>query len=221
MRTLVPFAVILSVVAIFYGCSDPVQPDDPVTIIDGPAYFPMHDGDTWYYIRVSDNARLTRHIEGDTTVNGYTCKRLFLGTGVDEAWSITSARFAQHIVGECWWFDPPLDIPLDLKKGKAYSFSSLGRVLESCESDADSMRSTGSLMFDGYVSKDISGITVDSCLKINYNYVSTIYYKDGHTQDFPDAYSEIWGKGIGLLDNGSIVLLSATINGVELPKRAK
>ncbi|MGB5107688.1 MAG: hypothetical protein WBP42_13340 [Candidatus Zixiibacteriota bacterium] len=219
MRTLVPFLAVFAIFAVLFGCSDPVDPEDPIFIIDGPAYFPVNDGDTWYYTRLSDNAMLTRHIDGDTTVNGYSCKRLFLGPEVDEAWSITSARFAQHIVGECWWFDPPLDIPLDLEKGKAHSFSSLGRVLESCESDADSMRSMGTLVFDGYVSKEISGVMVDSCLKIHYDYVTTIYYKDGRSQNIPEAYSEIWGKGIGLLDNESIVLLSAVINGVELPKR--
>lgn len=216
MRTLVPFAVILSVVAFFYGCSDPVQPDDPVTIIDGPAYFPMHDGDTWYY-----NSSIIRKVDGDTTVNGIQCKRVFLGTETDQAWTVDSQGFAQHLFEGYLWFDPPLRIPFNMKKGVPFNFSSLGRISDAFESDADSIRTAGSLHFDGYVSRVRNNVTLDSCLKFDYSYIDKIYKKNGTVIEDTSSYSEVWAKGIGMIEDGDWFLDLAVINGVELPKRAK
>lgn len=216
LRQIIAMLLLGLVLGIVAGCNDkPTDNNKPVKITDGTAYFPMHDGDIWYYNSFNTIIR----VEGDTAVNGFACKRVFLGNEVDQAWSLTQQRFAQHLIAGCWWFDPPLDIPLDLEKGKAYSFSSLGRVLETCESDADSMRSIGTLTFDGYVSEEVNNTTVDSCLKLDYDYVTTVYYKDGRTESIPSEYFELWGKEIGLIYNGDIFLDLAIIDGDTIPKQ--
>lgn len=213
MRTLVPFLVLFVIIAALVACSDPVDPEDPVVIIDGPAYFPMHDGDTWHY----NSSNFIRKVDGDTTVNGISCKRVFLGIETDQAWKVDSERFTQHLFEGYLWFDPPLEIPFNLEKGKPFSFSSLGRISEAFESDADSIRTAGTLLFDGYVTHVVSRVTLDSCLKLDYHYIDKIYLKNGTVVEDTSSYTEIWAKGIGMVDDGDWFLDMAIINGVEFP----
>ncbi len=214
MRILVPFLVIFSVVACIVGCSDPVEPEKKVEMVDAAAYFPMHNGDTWYY----NSGNIIRKIDGDTTVNAVLCKRVFKGADTDQAWSISSQSFAQHLFDGFLWFDPPLQIPLNMVKGTPFQFSSLGRISDAFTSDADSIRSFGTLSFDGYITRTLNRVTLDSCFKLDYNYISKVYLKNGTVAEDTSRYSEIWAKGIGMIDDGDLFLDLARINGVDIPK---
>lgn len=189
------------------------DPDPKVQIRAAAEYFPTHEGDTWYY----EDFNFVRKIEGDTVINGYTCRRVLLGRETDQAWSITAERFAQHLFEGFLWFEPPLQIPFDLVKDEPYRFSALGRVGEAYESDLDSVRTGGTLTFAGYVSRRVAGKTVDSCIRLDYAYSDTLYFKDGSSEINLVAYSELYARGIGMVYDGSWVLDRAVIDGVTKP----
>ncbi len=214
MRILIPFLAILAVVAYIVGCSDPVEPEKKVEMVDAAAYFPMHNGDTWFY----NSGNIIRKVDGDTTVNGVLCKRVFKGVETDQAWTLDSQSFAQHLFDGFLWFDPPLQIPLNMVKGTPLQFSSLGRISDAFVSDADSIRSFGTLSFDGYITRTLNQVTLDSCFKLDYNYVSKVYLKNGTVAEDTTVYSEIWAKGIGMIDDGDLFLNLAIIDGIETPK---
>lgn len=213
---LLPISLALVMMA---GCSRKgSDPNEVIRIIDGEAYFPMADGDTWYY----NSGNFIRKVDGDTTVNGYSCKRILLGGETDQAWSLTGERFAQHLLDQgCWWFDPPLQIPLDLVKDVAYEFTAKGLLAEGCVSTAgvDSLVVSGKLTFAGYFSKEVNRVTLDGCLRIDYDYTTTVYFSPGSSETFPVKYSEYYAKGIGMIDDGDWVLNVALINGVLVPER--
>ncbi len=214
MRNLISFCAIIVACAWLFGCDDgPVEPADKVKMVNAQAYFPMNNNDTWFY----NNSSITRRIDGDTTVNGYLCKRLLKGPDTDQAWSLTAQRFAQHLFEGYLWFDPPLTIPLDMVKGTPVQFSALGRISDAFQSDADSIRSAGSLAFDGYVTRTVNQVDLDSCFKLDYAYIDKIYLKNGTVIEDTSSYSEIWARGIGLIDDGDLKLDRAIINGVEVP----
>ena len=190
MRILVPFMAILVVVACVVGCSDPVEPDDKVVMVDAAAYFPMHNGDTWYY----NSGNLIRKVDGDTTVNGVLCKRILKGPETDQAWSINAQSFSQHLFDGFLWFDPPLQIPLNMVKGTPFQFSSLGLVSDAFISDADSIRSYGALAFDGYITRKVNNVDLDSCFKLDYDYISKVYLKNGSVVEDTSRYTGNLGK---------------------------
>jgi hypothetical protein len=215
LRTTILLLAVLALAIIGCSCSGGTDPEPKVTIVNGPAYFPMSDNDTWYY----NSSSIIRKIDGDTTVNGVVCKRVFKGNETDQAWSITAERFAQHLLEGFLWFDPPLQIPLNMVKGDPVQFSSLGLVAAGFVSDADSFRTFGKITFDGYATRTLNQVDLDSCLKLDYDYVTKVYFKNGSVLDDSTKYTEYWAKGIGLLDDGDLHLDRAIINGVELPKR--
>jgi hypothetical protein len=215
LRTAILLLASLALATIGCSCSGGTDPEPKVTIVDGPAYFPMSDNDIWYY----NSSSIIRKVDGDTTVNGVVCKRVFKGSETDQAWSLTTERFAQHLLEGFLWFDPPLQIPLNMVKGDPVQFSSLGLVAAGFVSDADSFRTYGKITFDGYASRTLNQVDLDSCLKLDYDYVTKVYFKNGSVLDDSTKYTEYWAKGIGLLDDGDLHLDRAIINGVELPKR--
>jgi hypothetical protein len=198
----------------------PDGPGDHPKIVGGERYFPMADGDTWFY----NSAAVIREVDGDTTINGYVCKKVLQGTVTAQAWSITSERFAQHLLEETYIFDPPLEIPLDLEKGTPHEFNSLGINSAAIPGSqdpvqVDSVRTIGKLSFDGYVTKTINQVDLDSCIKLDYDYTDHVYYADGDSILFPNQYSEYYARNIGLIDDGDIVLDQARIDGVMVPQR--
>lgn len=214
MRILIPFLTIFAAVAIFVGCSDPVEPEVKVVMVNAASYFPMGNGDTWYY----NSGNTIRKVDGDTTVNGVLCKRILKGPDTDQAWSINAQTFSQHLFDGFLWFDPPLQIPLNMTKGTPFQFSSLGLVSDAFTSDADSIRSYGALSFDGYITRKVNNVDLDSCFKLDYDYISKVYLKSGTVIEDTSRYSEIWAKGIGMVFDGDIALDLANINGVDTPK---
>lgn len=196
------------------GCNDKsVPPTKPVQIVNGESYFPMHDGDIWYY----NSGNFIYQVDGDTTIDGVVCKRVLKGGETDQAWTVNSQRFAVHLLEGFMWLEPPLDIPLNLVKSEPHQFSSRGLVAEGFVSDADSFRMSGTLTFGGYVKRTINLVELDSCIQLDYVSKTRIYFKNGTTLDDDAAYSEYYARGIGLIYNGDIGLDEAIINGVHLP----
>lgn len=203
--------------SILTGCGDdPVEPEDPPQIVNGEEYFPMADGDTWYY----NSANVIRQVDGDTTINGSVCKKVLQGNFTHQAWSLTSERFAQHLLERTFVFDPPLEIPLDLVKGEPHEFNSLGIVDDSYNPEAiDSVRTIGTLTFDGYITRMVNQVDLDSCIKLDYDYTDYVYFSDGVSITVPTQYTEYYARGIGLIDDGDLGLDQAQINGEWVPQR--
>ncbi len=199
------------------GCGDdPPEPPPKSKIIAGERYFPMHDGDIWYY----NSANTIRMVDGDTTINGYNCKRVMEGIITTQAWSLTSERFAQHLLDRTVSFDPPLQIPLDLMEGEPHGFSSLGLVDPANNpGNIDSIRTFGEITFAGYVTRRINNVDLDSCIKIDYDYIDSVWFSDAEPIGAASQYSEFYARGIGLIDDGDLLLDQAKINGVMLPKQ--
>ncbi len=215
--TLSLIALCALLLLILSGCNDkPPKPEEKVRIVNGTEYFPMNDGDTWYY----NSGIFIRKVDGDTVIDGQTCKRVLLATETDQAWSLTSERFAVHLLDGYMWVDPPLDIPLDLVKDEPHNFSSLGLITEGFVSDADSFRIFGTLTFAGYVTRTIGQVDLDSCLQLDYSSITKIYFKNGDVIDDVADYTEFYARGIGMIYDGTWGLDAALINGVQLPKSA-
>ena len=212
------FLVIPVLVLLVAGCGKkPVPPEDPPKIVAGERFFPMHDGDIWNY-----TTGVIRKVDGDTTIGGYPCKRVLQASVTSQAWSITSERFAQHLLDGSIEFMPPLAIPLDLQKGTPHEFNSLGINHDAVPGSndplqVDSVRTMGTLSFDGYVTRTINNVDLDSCIKLDYDYVDSVYFADDTVEPFSSQYSEYYARGIGLIDDGDIQLLQATIDGETKP----
>jgi len=166
----------------------------PVRIMDGPEYFPMADGDTWYYTNAASQ-KLTRVVSMDTTVNGVVCKRIRENGATEEAWAIDSTGFYVHLLTDVYHyrFVPPLKIPFDLVLEAPYNFSSDVYWLDS------TAVISGTLKFKGYVAFDAPAGHFENVIKLYY---------------IPDGYYEHYAKGVGLLDNEDMVLDSAFVGGV-------
>ncbi|SYZ72304.1 exported hypothetical protein [Candidatus Zixiibacteriota bacterium] len=177
------------------GCSSSNK-SEPVKLTDGAAYFPIADGDTWYFSAFGGR-KVVRTVSGDTTINSLTCKRILENDTTQEAWSVDAAGFKTHLLIRDHWFDPPLLIPFNLEQGKPYSFSSTVYFIVNDTTYQSPVE--GTLTFDGYVNKTVPAGTFGNVIKLHY---------------LPDDYSEFYGKGVGLLDNGDYVLDSAFIDSV-------
>jgi hypothetical protein len=199
------------------GCSS--KPNNPilVKINDGVRYFPVQQGNKWFY----NNGQYSRLLDGDTTISGTLCLRLMQNGETEEAWTLTSARFAQHLLAGFLWFDPPLQIPLNLEKDKPFQTSALGRIAPGFESPIDSARFTGTLTFIGYSQQDVADVKLDSCIGLHYNMKTIIYNHSGVSDTTTDVYDEYYARGIGLVlltdPKDTRYLDSAIIGGVKLP----
>jgi hypothetical protein len=180
-------------------------------------YFPVQQGNKWFY----NNGQYSRVLSGDTTIAGTLCQRLLQNGETEEAWTLTSARFAQHLLAGFLWFDPPLQIPFNLEKDKPHETTALGRIAPGFTSNIDSARFTGTLTFTGYSQKDVADVTVDSCIGLHYIIKSTIYYHSAAADTSTDIYDEYYARGIGLVlltdPNDTRYLDSAIINGAKVP----
>jgi hypothetical protein len=210
-------ALLLIVLITAWGCSNKATNPQAVTIKDGKRYFPVQQGNKWFY----NNGQYSRVLSGDTTVAGILCQRLLENGETEEAWTLTSARFAQHLLSGFLWFDPPLQIPLNLEKDKPYQTSALGRVAPGWTSPIDSVRFEGTLTFIGYFQKDVADIVTDSCIGLHYIIKSTIYNHSAAIDTSTDVYDEYYARGIGLVlwtdPEEPRYLDSAIINGIKVP----
>jgi hypothetical protein len=210
-------ALFLITIATVWGCGDKGTDPKPVTIRDGMRYFPVEQGNKWFY----NSGQYARVLSGDTTIAGTLCQRLLENGETEEAWTLTSARFAQHLLAGFLWFDPPLQIPLNLEKDKPHQTTALGKIAPGFTSSIDSARFAGTITFTGYSQKDVADVAVDSCIGLHYIIKSTIYFHSAEADTSTDVYDEYYARGIGLVlwtdPEEPRYLDSAIINGVKVP----
>ncbi len=210
-------ALFLIVLITAWGCSKKSTEPQAVTIKDGMRYFPVQPGNKWFY----NNGQYNRVLSGDTTISGTLCQRLLENGETEEAWTLTSARFAQHLLAGFLWFDPPLQIPLNLERDKPHQTSALGRIAPGWESPIDSVLFEGTLTFTGYFQKEVADIMTDSCIGLHYIIKSTIYNHLAAADTSTSVYDEYYARGIGLIlwtdPEEPRYLDSAIINGIKVP----
>lgn len=159
-------------------------------------YFPMADGDTWYFTAADDH-KVRRIISGDTTITGHICKRVLENDTTAEAWFVDSTGFYVHLLDGILRAEPPLKMPYHLTVGQDYTFSA---TLYWTEHDtAYSADIDGYLRFMGYGSHTVPAGTFTQAIRFLY---------------FPDGYSERYVNGLGLIDNDDYALDSAYVGGV-------
>jgi hypothetical protein len=215
LRYFILLGLWFSLILLFVACDDNGNGpnDDPITITNGRTFFPVADGNRWSY----NNGAVIRQLDGDTVINGDTCARLFSGGVTEEAWTLTDERFAQHLLAQVIWFDPPLQIPFDLEKDKPYEFSSIGREVGDTTARG---RYYGTLTFKGYVSQTVMGNDYDSLLHLDYH-VTVFNFSD--SSESVSDFEEYYARGIGLVlspdpnPNFALNLDSARINGFWQP----
>jgi len=190
--------ILLMTILLLAGCSSN-KPEEPAKLTEGAKYFPLAEGDTWYFT-TSDQRKIVRTVSGDTTVLSITCKRVLENDSTAEAWTVDTSGFKLHLLLKDHWAEPPLLIPFNLVQGKPYHYDS--RVYFYEGGNLFYSQFTGSLEFKGYVSKTVAAGTFAGAIKLH-------YIPDGST-----AYDEYYGRGVGLLDNGDYFLDSAYIGGV-------
>lgn len=209
----------IPVLLLVCGCSDKTTNPKPIKINDGVRYFPVQQGNTWFY----NNGQHVRLLSGDTTIAGTVCLRLLQDGETEEAWTVTTDRFAQHLLSQFVWVEPPLQIPLNLEKDKPYQFSSLGRIAPGWDSPIDSIRFEGTVTFTGYSQKEVGDVPIDSCIGLHYSTNTTVHLKTGSPSSSTDSYEEYYARGIGLVllmdptPANQRYLDSAVINGVKVP----
>lgn len=210
-------ALFLIVVTTVWGCGKKTTEPEPVTMKEAMRYFPVQQGNKWFY----NNGQYRRVLSGDTTIAGTLCQRLLENGETEEAWTLTSTRFAQHLLSGFLWFDPPLQIPLNLEKDKPFQTSALGRVAPGWQSSIDSARFEGTLTFTGYFQKEVADIMTDSCIGLHYIIKSTIYNHSAAADTSTDVYDEYYARGIGLIlwtdPEVPRYLDSAIIDGIKVP----
>jgi len=167
-----------------------------VVLTDGADYFPIADGDTWYYTDASLR-KIVRVVSGDTTINGLPCKRILENDTTTEAWSVDSTGFYVHLLDKILWFDPPLKIPFDLVYDEPFNYNSTVNWTENDTLYSDNI--SGILKFKGYSTYTVPAGQFDSTIQLSY---------------VTDGYSEYYAKGVGLLDNEDYVLDSACVDSV-------
>ncbi|MFH1701379.1 MAG: hypothetical protein ABIE07_12435 [Candidatus Zixiibacteriota bacterium] len=169
----------------------------------GPDYFPMADGDTWYYTNAIDE-QIIRTVSGDTTIAIRTCRRVLHNGVTAEAWSISylgtdSAGFYVHMLtgDDIYVFIPPLAIPFNLEAAGPHNYNSQVFV-----NNVGAGSITGSLSFVDYVTGQVPAGTFESIIQLHY------------TPDGEPEYDEFYAPYVGLLNNGDMELDSAFVGGV-------
>ncbi|MCP4703505.1 MAG: BACON domain-containing protein [candidate division Zixibacteria bacterium] len=178
----------------------PVLMTVPELFENGTEYFPMADGDIWYYWWADSAKTIKRVISGDTVILGTVCTKILENTATTEAWTKDANGFYIHLLARNFWFDPPLAIPFDLEEGITYDFSS--NMFTKVDDQIYTSVISGGLDFIGYVTDTVpAGI---------FNDVIELYYQP----DDETNYYEYYAPGVGLLDNGDYILDSAYIGGI-------
>ena len=193
--------VVMAAILAACGDDDKPTPPTPVTPIFDGDYFPMADGDTWYFTNDSGRA-IVRTVAGDTTVVGAACKKIRDDGATAEAWSISDTAFAVHLLtgADVYVFVPALLVPFNLTT-TPYHYSSQVFIDGSGVGTA-----AGDVTFTGYVTKIVPAGSFASVAQIHYD-------PEGNDPEDP-PYDEFYAAGVGLLDNGDLVLDSAFVGGV-------
>jgi hypothetical protein len=194
------YHIIISIILLLLlaACSSN-EPSEPVKIIDAAQYFPIADGDAWFY-KTSGSAQIKRIISGDTTIGDAVCKRVAEEGITTEAWAVDSAGFYIYLLSTRYRFDPPLQIPFSLEQGKPYIYQTTAYWTESGTPYYAEV--SGSVEFVGYVEKEVPAGRFSKVVKLHYE------------SEGEEPYDEYYAKNVGLLDNGEYILDSAYIGGV-------
>ncbi|MEZ5358997.1 MAG: hypothetical protein R3F48_09230 [Candidatus Zixiibacteriota bacterium] len=187
--------------------------DDSITVSAGKIvtfgeeYFPMALGDTWYYTNDSGHT-IKRTVEADSTLCTVTATKIYHNNEIAEAWSINDSGFFVHLLTGAISIEviDPLEIPFNLPSTGTHNYSSGIWIRSGINCVYQDVDIEGTLTFINYESKTVPAGTFES--------VAELYYDP--TGDDPEdpPYSEFYAPGIGLLDNGDMVLDSAFIGGV-------
>ncbi|MCK5127757.1 MAG: BACON domain-containing protein [candidate division Zixibacteria bacterium] len=179
------------------GGDDTIDVSLAVQITFGASFFPIAEGDTWYYTNDSSET-IIRTISGDTTVLGHECKRILHNSAMAEAWSISDTSFDIHILtgADMYVFNPPLIIPFNLP-GNPHHYTSTVFANGSSLGDIE-----GDLSFTGYVTKTVPAGTFPG--------TAELFYEPSNDS----SYSEYYAPGVGLLDNEDLIMDSAFIGGI-------
>lgn len=159
-------------------------------------YFPMADGDTWYYTAADDH-KVTRVVSGDTTITGHVCKRVLENGTTAEAWFVDSTGFYVHLLDGILRAEPPLKLPYHLAVNEIYHYTSrLNWVEDNIPYYVDI---SGDMKFSGFLAWTVPAGMFPEAIKFLY---------------ITDGYSEYYVNGLGLIDNDDYKLDSAYVGGV-------
>jgi len=193
----------LALVIAITGCTG----DDPIQFMKwAETFFPMEVGDTWYYTFYGpdDTIQIKREVKDEFDLDGVMCMPVLEDGVLEECWRIDSSGFWVHLLSFQYYPDPPLLIPFNMRSDEPYRFDSHAGLRGNPSAGFDIK---GYLTFEGYVTKSVPAGTFKNCLKLRYD-VEGDEYNPGYT------YFEYYAPGVGLLDNGDVVLDSAEVGGV-------
>ncbi len=194
--------VVLLIAFIGCGCDKSENPDPKVKFFPSNSedYFPMEQGDVWYYTEQGQTTVIKRigdriEFRGDTCTAVLTSLPPIFADSLDECWTIDSTGFYIHLLAFKYYPDPLLSIPFDLRSDTPYHYESFLGVNGS---PTNGFSISGDLYYQGLVTKTVPAGTFQNCIKL--------YYDDG-----AEPYYEYYAPAVGLLDNGSLVLDSAVV----------
>lgn len=205
-------SLLATIIMIITGCEDNVPAlitnsgSIPDTTHLSSSFFPMANGDTWYY--TNDNSqKITRTIAGDTSIgignppfSYVSCKKVQENGITVEAWRLTQTAFEIHLIDRIYSPQPPLAIPFDTEINAPFS-----NMTHLYYQNGDSLQAayfSESVVLKGFVSKLVpAGL-----------FLKSAYFT--HTPEFSDNYDEFYGNGIGLLSDFRLTLDSAYISGI-------
>ncbi|MFH1893192.1 MAG: hypothetical protein ABIK83_10995 [Candidatus Zixiibacteriota bacterium] len=184
------------------GCSGDGKP----FFIEGRMsdYFPMQVGDTWYYT-ADGETMVVRRISDEIDLSGVNCMPVLTSLPpvvtdtLEECWGISETAFSLYLIAYRYYPDPPLIVPFNLTSDSPYMYDSFAKKDNNPNSG---FRIKGTLSFEELVTRTVPAGTFKNCLKLRYD-------------DGSEPYDEYYAPGVGLLDNGDIILDSAVVGGVK------
>jgi hypothetical protein len=209
LRNLV-VALLMTIVLSFIICScdddnGSVNGNHVEVLPDNPEeFFPMEVGDTWYY--TEDDFWFAKRWVGEKILfEGDSCYPVYKKTvpeiipdTLEQCLTIDSTGVYIHYLASQFKFDPPLKIPFDLASDNPHVYDATGVDIED---PGTTLHIQGQIEYRGVVQKTVPAGTFDETIELYYN-------------DSAEKYTEFYARGVGLLDDGSIVLDSAIVGGV-------
>jgi hypothetical protein len=208
LRSTSPHILVIALLIAFCGCDgdNGNGPDPEVKTFPENAedYFPMEQGDVWYYTEQGETTVIRRigdriEFRDDTCTAVLTSLPPIFADSLDECWTIDATGFYIHLLAFKYHPDPLLSIPFNLRSDKPHHFESFLAVNGD---PGNGFTISGDLHYQGLATKTVPAGTFQNCVKL--------YYDDGI-----DPYHEYYAPDVGLLDNGSLILDSAIVGSVS------